>query len=86
MITQRLHEWDLAGWLLGDRGKDLKGPPVAGGNGEVWEHICLSAWHDDGTLLWPQKDSADDLRRMEKASPYVFAGQYRQLPAPPEGG
>ena len=23
---------------------------------------------------------------MEKANPYVFAGQYRQLPAPPSGG
>jgi predicted phage terminase large subunit-like protein len=86
VIMQRLHESDLAGWLLGDRGKDLKGPPVAGGNGEVWEHICLSAWNDDGTPLWPQKHSAADLQRMEKASPYVFAGQYRQLPAPPEGG
>ena len=31
LIMQRLHEEDLAGWLL------------AGGNGEVWEHICLPA-------------------------------------------
>lgn len=87
VIMQRLHESDLAGWLLGDRGKDMKGPPVAGGNGEVWEHICLSAW-DEGDVapLWPQKHSAADLRRMEKASPYVFAGQYRQMPAPPDGG
>lgn len=86
VIMQRLHESDLAGWLLGDRGKDFKGPPVAGGNGEVWEHLCLGAWNDDGTPLWPEKHSAEDLRRMEKAAPYVFAGQYRQQPAPPEGG
>jgi hypothetical protein len=26
------------------------------------------------------------LERMEKAAPYVFAGQYRQRPAPPSGG
>ena len=26
------------------------------------------------------------LRRMEQASPYVFAGQYRQRPSPPAGG
>jgi hypothetical protein len=32
LIMQRLHERDLAGWLLGD-----------GGNGEVWEHVCLPA-------------------------------------------
>ncbi|MGE8444300.1 MAG: hypothetical protein ACN6OS_22215 [Comamonas testosteroni] len=35
VIMQRLHEDDLTGWLLGDRGKDGNGPPVAGGNGEV---------------------------------------------------
>jgi predicted phage terminase large subunit-like protein len=86
VIMQRLHELDLSGWLLGDRGPDGKGPPVVGGNGEVWEHLCLSAWNDDGTPLWPEKHSADDLRRMERAAPYIFAGQYRQRPAPPEGG
>ncbi|MGU5448090.1 phage terminase large subunit, partial [Acinetobacter baumannii] len=50
VIMQRLHEDDLAGWLLGDR-KD--GVPVAGGNGEVWEHLCLSAIQEDGSALWP---------------------------------
>jgi predicted phage terminase large subunit-like protein len=74
LIMQRLHEHDLAGWLL------------AGGNGERWENVCLSAWQDDGTPLWPEKHSAEELRRMERASPYNFAGQYRQSPAPPEGG
>jgi len=74
LIMQRLHEDDLSGWLL------------AGGNGETWEHLCLSAWQDDGTPLWPEKHGVEDLRRMETASPYTFAGQYRQRPAPPEGG
>lgn len=73
LIMQRLHEKDLAGWLL------------EGGNGEEWEHLCLSAWQDDGTPLWPAKHDAAALERMEKASPYNFAGQYRQKPAPPEG-
>lgn len=86
VIMQRLHEKDLAGWLLGDRGKDMKGPAVPGGNGEVWEHLCLSAVNDDGSALWPEKHSAADLERMERAAPYVFAGQYRQRPAPPQGG
>lgn len=83
VIMQRLHEEDLAGWLLGDR-KD--GVPVAGGNGEVWEHICLSAVQDDGSALWPAKHNIQKLTLMEKAAPYVFAGQYRQRPAPPAGG
>lgn len=74
VIMQRLHERDLAGWLLG------------GGNGEEWELLSLSAWNDDNTPLWPEKHDAPTLQRMEKAAPYVFAGQYRQKPAPPTGG
>jgi predicted phage terminase large subunit-like protein len=74
LIMQRLHESDLAGWLL------------AGGNGEKWEHVCLPALQDDGTALWPEKHSVEELRRMEAASPYTFAGQYQQRPAPAEGG
>lgn len=74
LIMQRLHESDLAGWLLD------------GGNGEDWEHLCLPAIDADGAALWPAKHTIDDLRRMERASPYVFAGQYMQRPAPAEGG
>jgi predicted phage terminase large subunit-like protein len=74
LIMQRLHEEDLAGWLL------------AGGNGETWEHLCLPALREDGTALWPEKHSIEDLRRMEQAGPYTFAGQYQQRPAPAEGG
>ena len=74
VIMQRLHERDLAGWLLG------------GGNGEVWEHLCLPAENDDGTPLWPEKHSVEDLRRMRESSPYTYAGQYAQAPAPLEGG
>lgn len=74
VIMQRLHERDLAGWLL------------AGGNGEKWEHLCLSAWNEDGSPLWPEKHNAETLLRMEEAAPYMFAGQYRQSPAPPQGG
>lgn len=77
LIMQRLHEDDLAGWLLG------------GGNGEQWEHLCLDVWQpgeDGGRVpLWPEKHSAAELERMERATPYTFAGQYRQRPAPPDG-
>ncbi|EXE12607.1 terminase-like family protein [Acinetobacter sp. 983759] len=74
VIMQRLHEEDLAGWLLD------------GGNGEEWEHLELSAIQPDGTALWPEKHSIETLERMELAAPYVFAGQYRQRPSPPAGG
>jgi predicted phage terminase large subunit-like protein len=73
VIMQRLHQADLAGWLL------------EGGNGEQWEHLCLSVWNEDETPLWPEKHSAEVLARMEMASPYVFAGQYRQQPVPAGG-
>lgn len=74
VVMQRLHESDLAGWLL------------AGGNGEKWEHVCLPAIRDDGTALWPEKHDIEELRRMETSAPYTFAGQYQQRPAPAEGG
>jgi predicted phage terminase large subunit-like protein len=73
LIMQRLHERDLAGWLL------------AGGNGEEWEHVCLPAITEQGEALWPAKHSIADLRRMQTAAPYTFAGQYQQAPNPGEG-
>ncbi|MEN9885465.1 MAG: hypothetical protein RL758_43 [Pseudomonadota bacterium] len=74
LIMQRLHESDLAGFLL------------AGGNGEKWEHLCIEAIQPDGSALWPAKHTIDQLRIMEQANPYVFAGQYQQRPAPLAGG
>lgn len=73
VIMQRLHERDLAGWLLD------------GGNGEQWEHLCLPALQDDGSALWPEKHDAETLRRMQAAAPYTFSGQYQQRPSPAEG-
>ncbi len=73
VIMQRLHEADLSGWLL------------AGGNGEDWEHVCLPAITEQGEALWPEKHDIDELRRMQAASPYTFAGQYQQSPSTPEG-
>lgn len=75
LIMQRLHEKDLAGWLL------------EGNNGEPWEHIVLEALNEEtGEALWPEKHSAEKLRSMQAANPYVFAGQYQQRPAPLGGG
>lgn len=73
VIMQRLHERDLAGWLLD------------GGNGEEWEHVCLPAIQVDGTALWPEKHDIATLQRMQTAAPYTFAGQYQQAPSAPEG-
>lgn len=74
VVMQRLHEMDLAGWLQD------------GGNGEDWEVIKIPALKDDGTSFWEKQFPADMLRRLEKSSPYTFAGQYQQEPSPRGGG
>lgn len=70
VIMQRLHEDDMAGFLL------------AGGSGEEWHHISLPAIKDDGTPLWPEKHSIEQLRAMETANKYDFASQMMQHPVP----
>lgn len=83
LIMQRLHEKDLSGWLLGRKPGE---PPCPGGNGEVWEHVCLEALRSDGTALWPAKHTVKMLQIMQQAAPYTFSGQYQQKPSPAEGG
>jgi predicted phage terminase large subunit-like protein len=74
IIMQRLHEEDLSGWLLN------------GGSGEKWEHLVIPARNDDGSSFWPEQFPPEMLDRLELTSPYVFAGQYMQRPAPIGGG
>jgi len=74
IIMQRLHEEDLSGWLL------------AGGSGEQWEHLVIPARKPDGLSFWPAQFPDEMLARLEASSPYVFAGQYMQSPAPLGGG
>lgn len=74
VIMQRLHENDMTGYLL------------AGGSGEEWEHLLIPAITPEGESIWPEKWSIEDLRRMESADPYTFAGQYMQTPSPLSGG
>ncbi len=68
LIMQRLHEKDLAGWLLD------------GGNGEEWEHLCLPAIQEDGTALWPEKHDIETLRRMEQARRMCLPGSICNAP------
>jgi predicted phage terminase large subunit-like protein len=74
IIMQRLHEEDLSGWLLG------------GGSGETWEHLVIPARDESGESFWPEQFPPEMLDRLELTSPYVFAGQYMQRPAPLGGG
>ena len=74
IIMQRLHEDDLSGWLLN------------GGSGEKWEHLVIPARDESGQSFWPEQFPSEMLDRLELTSPYVFAGQYMQRPAPLGGG
>ena len=74
IIMQRLHEDDLSGWLLN------------GGSGETWEHLVIPARDEAGQSFWPEQFPPEMLDRLELTSPYVFAGQYMQRPAPLGGG
>lgn len=74
LIMQRLHEMDLAGWLL------------SGGNGESWDLVCLETLLENDThALWDKKHTVEDLLRLKKAKPYTFSGQYQQSPCAAEG-
>lgn len=74
LIKQRLHESDLSGWLIN------------GGNGEEWETVIIPAINEDGTSFWERQFPLEMLERLERTNPYVFAGQYLQLPSPKTGG
>tara|TARA_R110002153_G_scaffold50989_2_gene143426 strand:- start:10487 stop:11866 length:1380 start_codon:yes stop_codon:yes gene_type:complete len=74
IIMQRLHEMDLAGWLL------------SGGNGEHWDHLNIPARNVDGSSFWADQFPPEMLDRLERSNSYVFAGQYMQRPAPIGGG
>jgi len=86
LIMQRLHQNDLTGYLLG------KEP-------HKWKHICLPAekseyirpvelaakYVDD--LLFPKRLTREVLADfLSRLGSYNFAGQFKQLPADPEGG
>lgn len=74
IIMQRLHEDDLTGYLL------------SGGDDDKWELLKMPALQPDGTALWAEKHTVEKLKAMQKAQPYMFAGQMQQEPTPGEGG
>lgn len=70
-IGQRVHEEDLAGHLIKQGG---------------WHVLSLPSIDEAGNVLHPELKSLEDLREMERKSPYVFAAQYQQNPQPAGGG
>lgn len=83
LIMQRLHEEDLAGFLL-EMGSEYK-----------FFHLNLPAINETGPneydprqigeALWPEKHSLENLNAMRLADPETFTAQYQQEPSPPNG-
>jgi len=74
IIMQRLHEDDMAGFVLN------------GGMEEGFYHLNLPACDEEArTSLWPAKHTFDELMKMKAADHAVFQAQYMQDPTPDAG-
>lgn len=74
IIMQRLHEDDMAGFVLG------------GGMEEGFYHLNIPAADlESRTSVWPAKHTYDELMSMKAADNAVFMSQYMQDPTPDEG-
>jgi len=72
-IGQRLHEDDLAAYLL------------AGKDGYEWEKVILKSIDEAGNALYPEVDPLAKLLKRQETDPYVFSSQYQQDPIPAGG-
>ena len=73
VIMQRLHPRDLCGYLM--RGSDV----------DEWYEIKLPCIKEDGSALWPFKESVEVLLRQKAANEVVFMRQKMQDPQPRAG-
>ena len=66
-IMQRHHENDFAGWVE-------KNEP------DEWEWVIIPAIDEEGNSFYPKRYPIEELRRIEKQNPYMFAAMYQQKP------
>ncbi len=91
LIMQRLHEDDLVGHVLAQRGWTVLKFPAIAEEGETYvvktPYGPRTFSRQAGEALHPQRDSLEVLASMrEILGEYNFAGQYQQAPAPLGGG
>ena len=72
-IGQRLHEDDLAAYLIG------------GHDGYEWEKVILKSIDASGNAMYPEVNTLESLLIKQKFDPYVFSSQYMQDPIPAGG-
>lgn len=66
-IQQRLHHNDFSGWVL-------KSEP------EEWETFIVPALDENGESFYPKRYPKEELERIQKQNPYLFAAMYQQAP------
>ena len=72
-IGQRLHEEDLAAYLMS--GKDVR----------TWDKVILKGIDDAGNALYPEAQSLAYLKELREKQPFVFSSQIQQEPIPSGG-
>jgi len=72
-IGQRLHEDDLAAYLMS--GKDVRN----------WDKIILKGIDSAGNALYPEVQTLKYLRELQEKQPFVFSSQIQQEPIPAGG-
>lgn len=75
IIMQRLHEHDLCGYLQ----------EIEPDEWTVLSIPCIKIVDGKEVALWEHKHTIEELRKIEKASSFVFETQYMQNPTPLEG-
>lgn len=72
-IGQRLHEDDLASYL------------IAGKDGYNWHQVIIKSLDEAGNAMYPETQPLEMLLKKQEHDPYVFASQYQQDPIPAGG-
>ncbi len=72
-IGQRLHEEDLAAYLMS--GKDVR----------KWDKVILKGIDAAGNALYPEVQSLNYLLELQEKQPFVFSSQIQQEPIPSGG-
>lgn len=73
-IGQRLHEYDLPGYL------------ISGADGNEWKKVILKSIDAAGNPLYPENYPLSMLKIEQRYNEYVFAAQHQQCPLPAGGG
>lgn len=88
VVQQRVHEEDLAGYLLEQGGwVHLNLPAIAEENQSIQLGPNLVRIRAEGSALHPEREPLDTLAQLKRdMGSYAFAAQYQQQPAPAGGG